>query len=86
MIGGQTKSRHDVLFERKVDYIGGAAIVAKHLAASGGRVTFSTVLVIDELKDFASTICVGRHRGACDRRPLAADGQQERNRGRRYRC
>ena len=54
MIGGQTKTpTMSVLFERKVDYIGGAAIVAKHLAAAGGRVTFSTVLGDDELKDFA---------------------------------
>src|SRR5262249_31934467 len=54
MIGGETKTpTMSVLFERKVDYIGGAAIVAKHLAAAGGRVTFSTVLGDDELRDFA---------------------------------
>src|SRR5215467_12619218 len=54
MIGGQTKTpTMSVLFERKVDYVGGAAIVAKHLAAAGGRVTFSTVLGDDELRDFA---------------------------------
>src|SRR5882762_8532059 len=54
MIGGQAKTpTMTVLFERKVDYVGGAAIVAKHLAAAGGRVTFSTVLGDDELKDFA---------------------------------
>ena len=45
MIGGQTKTPTiSVLFERKVDYIGGAGIVAKHLRAAGAEVTFSTVL------------------------------------------
>ncbi len=53
MIGGQTKTpTMSVLFERKVDYVGGAAIVAKHLAAAGGRVTFSTVLGNDAYRDF----------------------------------
>lgn len=52
MIGGQTKTpTMSVLFERKVDYIGGAGIVAKHMAAAGGRVTFSTVLGEDAFKD-----------------------------------
>ncbi|MET0922477.1 MAG: PfkB family carbohydrate kinase, partial [Xanthobacteraceae bacterium] len=37
---------------RKVDYVGGAAIVAKHLAAAGGRVTFSTVLGDDAYRGF----------------------------------
>jgi rfaE bifunctional protein kinase chain/domain len=53
MIGGQTKTpTMSVLFERKVDYLGGAAIVAKHLAAAGGQVTFSTVLGDDAYRDF----------------------------------
>jgi cytidyltransferase-like protein len=53
MIGGQTKTpTMSVLFERKVDYVGGAAIVAKHLAAAGGKVTFSTVLGDDAYRDF----------------------------------
>src|SRR5215831_1267171 len=53
MIGGQTKTpTMSVLFERKVDYVGGAAIVAKHLAAAGGKVTFSTVLGDDALRQF----------------------------------
>ena len=53
MIGGQTKTpTMSVLFERKVDYVGGAAIVAKHLAAAGGRVTFSTVLGDDAYRGF----------------------------------
>lgn len=55
MIGGQTKTPTlSVAFERKVDYVGGAGIVAKHLGAAGAKVTFSTVLGNDPLKDFVS--------------------------------
>jgi rfaE bifunctional protein kinase chain/domain len=53
MIGGMTKTpTMSVRFERKVDFSGGAAIVAKHLRAAGADVTFSTVLGNDELKRF----------------------------------
>lgn len=53
MIGGMTKTPTiSVLFQKKVDYVGGAAIVAKHLKAAGAEVTFSTVLGNDALKDF----------------------------------
>ncbi|MBO6784088.1 MAG: adenylyltransferase/cytidyltransferase family protein [Alphaproteobacteria bacterium] len=53
MIGGQTKTpTMSVLFEEKRDYIGGAGIVAMHMAAAGADVTFSTVLGDDDLKDF----------------------------------
>lgn len=53
MIGGQTKTPTiSVLFERKTDYAGGAAIVAKHCRAAGAEVTFSTVLGDDAYKDF----------------------------------
>jgi cytidyltransferase-like protein len=53
MIGGQTKTpTMSVLFEKRVDYIGGAGIVAKHLRAAGADVTFSTVVGEDSLKDF----------------------------------
>ena len=53
MIGGQTKTpTMSVLFEEKVDYIGGAAIVAQHLRAAGADVTFTTVLGDDPHKDF----------------------------------
>jgi rfaE bifunctional protein kinase chain/domain len=53
MIGGQTKTpTMSVLFQEKKDYIGGAAVVAEHLRASGARVVFSTVLGDDKLKDF----------------------------------
>jgi bifunctional ADP-heptose synthase (sugar kinase/adenylyltransferase) len=53
MIGGQTKTpTMSVLFEKRIDYIGGAGIVAKHLRAAGADVTFSTVVGEDSLKDF----------------------------------
>lgn len=53
MIGGMTKTpTMSVRFERKVDYSGGASVVAKHLRAAGADVTFSTVLGNDALKNF----------------------------------
>ncbi|HCI49022.1 MAG TPA: ADP-heptose synthase [Holosporales bacterium] len=53
MVGGQTKTpTMSVLFREKQDYVGGAAIVAKHLKAAGADVTFTTVLGDDKLKDF----------------------------------
>ena len=53
LIGGQTKTPTlSVLKEEQDDYIGGAAIVARHLAATGAEVYFSTVLGNDNLKDF----------------------------------
>lgn len=53
MIGGQTKTpTMSVLFERRDDYVGGAAIVAEHLRAAGAEVVFSTVLGDDAFKDF----------------------------------
>ncbi len=54
MIGGQTKTpTMSVAFERKVDFVGGAGIVAKHLMAAGAEVAlFSTALGNDPLKDF----------------------------------
>lgn len=39
-------------FEEVVDYVGGAAVVARHLRRAGAEVTFSTVLGDDPLKDF----------------------------------
>lgn len=52
-IGGQTKTPTvSVQYERRDDYIGGAAIVAEHLRAAGADVIFSTVLGEDVLKDF----------------------------------
>jgi len=53
MIGGMTKTpTMSVRFEKKIDYTGGAAVVAKHLRAAGAEVTFSTVLGNDEYKNF----------------------------------
>jgi len=53
MAGGMTKTpTMSVRFEEKVDYVGGAGIVAKHLAAAGADVTFTTVLGQDEYGDF----------------------------------
>ena len=55
MIGGQTKTpTMSVLFERKLDFVGGAAIVAKHLRSAGADVTFTTVLGNDELCNFVT--------------------------------
>ena len=53
MIGGQTKTpTMSVVYERRDDFIGGAAVVAEHLRAAGAEVVFSTVLGEDKLKDF----------------------------------
>ena len=53
MIGGMTKTpTMSVRFEKKIDYTGGAAVVAKHLRAAGAEVTFSTVLGNDEYMNF----------------------------------
>jgi rfaE bifunctional protein kinase chain/domain/rfaE bifunctional protein nucleotidyltransferase chain/domain len=53
MIGGMTKTpTMSVRFDRKVDFTGGAAVVAKHLRAAGAEVTFSTVLGNDEYRRF----------------------------------
>jgi bifunctional ADP-heptose synthase (sugar kinase/adenylyltransferase) len=52
MIGGMTKTPTlSVRFEKKVDYVGGAGVVAKHLCAAGANVTFSTVLGNDAFKN-----------------------------------
>jgi rfaE bifunctional protein kinase chain/domain len=53
VLGGQSKTpTQSVLFERREDFVGGAAIVAMHLRAAGAAVTLSTVLGNDSLKDF----------------------------------
>jgi len=53
MIGGMTKTpTASVRFDSRQDFIGGAAIVAAHLAAAGAEITFSTVLGDDPFKDF----------------------------------
>ena len=53
MIGGMTKTpTPSVRYDNRVDYIGGAAVVAKHLRAAGADVTFSTILGDDPLREF----------------------------------
>tara|TARA_A100000171_G_scaffold1261_3_gene1438 strand:+ start:6793 stop:8364 length:1572 start_codon:yes stop_codon:yes gene_type:complete len=53
MIGGMTKTpTMSVRFEEKVDYVGGAGVVAKHIRAAGAEVTFSTVLGEDDYARF----------------------------------
>src|SRR5258708_7481328 len=54
LIGAQAKTPTiSALFDRKLDFVGGAGVVAKHLAAAGAKVTFSTVWGDDTLADFA---------------------------------
>lgn len=49
MIGANGKTpTFSVRFESKKDFVGGAGIVAKHMAAAGASVSFSTVLGDDE--------------------------------------
>lgn len=53
MIGGMTKTpTMSVRYENQEDFVGGAAIVAKHLQAAGAHVLFSTVLGDDAYRDF----------------------------------
>ena len=53
MIGSQTKTpTMSVLFQERLDFVGGAAIVAQHMRAAGANVAFSTVLGDDALKAF----------------------------------
>jgi rfaE bifunctional protein kinase chain/domain len=53
MIGGMTKTPTiSVRFEKKIDYVGGAGVVAKHLCAAGADVTFSTILGNDTYRSF----------------------------------
>ena len=39
-------------YDRQIDFVGGAAIVAKHMRSAGAEVRLSTVLGDDDLKDF----------------------------------
>ncbi len=53
LIGGLTKTpTFSVQVQSKTDFVGGAAIVAKHLRAAGAEVIFSTVLGNDSYKAF----------------------------------
>ena len=52
MIGGMTKTpTMSLKYQRKEDFTGGAAIIAKHLKAAGSDVSFSTLLGEDAHKD-----------------------------------
>jgi cytidyltransferase-like protein len=52
-IGGMTKTpTMSMRYEKRLDFVGGAAIVAKHLKAAGAHVSFSTVLGKDPLAEF----------------------------------
>ncbi len=52
-IGGMTKTpTMSMRYEKKSDFVGGAAVVAKHLKAAGAHVHFSTVLGEDPLAEF----------------------------------
>ena len=54
LIGGNTKTpTFSLKFDRQVDFVGGAGIVAKHMKKAGADVAFTTVLGDDKLKDFA---------------------------------
>ena len=50
LIGGMTKTpTMSVRYDKRLDFVGGAGIVAKHLRSAGADVTFSTVLGNDAL-------------------------------------
>lgn len=54
LIGGMTKTpTMSVRYDKRLDFVGGAGIVAKHLRSAGAEVTFSTVLGDDALAEFA---------------------------------
>jgi rfaE bifunctional protein kinase chain/domain len=53
LIGGNTKTpTFSLKYDRQVDFVGGAGIVAKHLKMAGAEVKFTTVLGDDALKDY----------------------------------
>ncbi len=53
MVGGMAKTPTiSVKHENRVDFVGGAGVVAKHLCSAGAEVTFSTVLGNDEYGKF----------------------------------
>jgi rfaE bifunctional protein kinase chain/domain len=53
LIGGNTKTpTFSLRYDRQVDYVGGAGIVAKHMRCAGAKIRFTTILGDDPLKDF----------------------------------
>jgi rfaE bifunctional protein nucleotidyltransferase chain/domain len=68
LIGGMTKTpTMSVRYDKRIDFVGGAGIVAKHLRSAGAEVSFSTVLGNDALAEFALNDL------ACGRRQMHAD-------------
>lgn len=54
LIGGMAKTpTMSVRYDQRLDFVGGAGIVAKHLRSAGADVSFSTVLGNDALAEFA---------------------------------
>jgi rfaE bifunctional protein kinase chain/domain len=54
MVGGQTKTPTlSVSLDEKINYVGGAGIVAAHLKKAGAKVKISTVIGNDDLGKFA---------------------------------
>ena len=54
LIGGHTKTpTFSLKFDRQVDFVGGAGIVARHMKKAGADVAFTTVLGDDALKTLA---------------------------------
>ena len=54
MLGASGKTPTlSVQFQNQTDFVGGAGIVAKHLASTGSEVVFTTVMGNDELSNFA---------------------------------
>jgi rfaE bifunctional protein kinase chain/domain/rfaE bifunctional protein nucleotidyltransferase chain/domain len=54
LIGGMIKTpTMSVRYDKRLDFVGGAGIVAKHLRSTGAEVSFSTVLGGDALAEFA---------------------------------
>ena len=53
LIGGNTKTpTFSLKFDRQVNFVGGAGIIAKHMKKANADVTFTTVLGNDSLKGF----------------------------------
>lgn len=71
MIGGGTKTPTlSVRMDERHDFVGGAAIVAKHVQACGAAVMFSTILGADAAADFIISQMDGIHlRDFADGRP-----------------
>ena len=58
MLGGQTKTPTlSLLYDYEQNYLGGAGIVAKHIAASGAKTTFTTIIGDDKLGKFVKREC-----------------------------